>query len=91
MLFSPSVGRRESGGRGFVLNSQIRYKLAGRSAECCRVGAGNPVTVADLVALWRTRTLELGIWLRECSLSGTVGTRDTTIRLSGGLAASGTA
>ena len=30
-----------------------------------RVGADNPVTAADLVALCRTRTLELGIWLRE--------------------------
>ena len=27
------------------------------------VGAGNPVTAADLVALRRTRALELGIWL----------------------------
>jgi hypothetical protein len=30
-----------------------------------RVGADNPVTVADLVALCRMKTFELGIWLRE--------------------------
>ena len=29
------------------------------------VGADNPVTVADLVALCRMKTFELGIWLRE--------------------------
>jgi hypothetical protein len=29
------------------------------------VGADNPVTAADLVALCRMKTFELGIWLRE--------------------------
>ena len=34
------------------------------------VGADNSVTAADLVALCRMRTLELGTWLREGLMLG---------------------
>jgi hypothetical protein len=55
LLADPEV-RRGFAARGGYVEAELAWL----------VGADNSVTAADLVSLCRTRSLELGIWLREC-------------------------